>query len=370
MCSVLQPVSCGARSRIPGPKLRFATVDDAIRLRKFVRRQFPALSLMGAVMACGQVTEPVPAAIALSLSASSLTLPAGNTGQVVLTVVPPPTGLRLNLRGLPAGVSGSMSPAFLREGETRSTLTLIADSAARPSDVTLTIEALTPGGDNAGGTLQATAKLNVHVTGCPGYAIPSSCPPFPTGGNNAISGVVLERSKTETRPASGASVWAWVQYPNGNGYSAGRVLTDSDGRYRFSILPNALIVLQTGGAGYDQPCASTVELSGPSATANLEVVAQANPIAETGPAQPALVGVVYETTASGRRPLSGARVYFEVLFEIVAATTTTDELGRYSFCRLPTLAGTVTPVKAGYVTAGRSVSVSGLVEMDMEMKRQ
>ena len=112
-----------------------------------------------------------------------------------------------------------------------------------------------------------------------------------------------------------------------------------------------------------------MQLEGPGATVNIEVVRQADPLVDPDPSPPALVGVVYEMTASGRQPVTGARVYFEWLFETVAATTTTDELGRYSLCRLPGN-GWVTPVKAGYVTTARSVSASGVTQLDMEMKRQ
>ncbi len=226
-----------------------------------------------------------------------------------------------------------------------------------------------------GVTEPASKETTVSVTGggCPGYAIPSSCPPFPTGGSSFITGVVRERSAEATRPVGGASVWAWVQFPD-HGYSAGRVQTNANGEYRFPNLPNALIVMQTGGGGYDQPCAAVFQLAGSSGTADLEVVSDTHPIFDPHPAPPALTGVVYENTASGRQPVPGARVFFETtLFDVVAATTTTDELGRYSLCRLPSLSSFVTPVKAGYITAGTAVSVasgSGVTEMDIELKRQ
>ena len=330
------------------------------------------MSVLGAAaaIACDGVTEPTPGVNAISLSVASLTLAPGTSQQVVVTVGPQAAGVRLTVSGLPAGLSATLSPELLSQGETQSSLIVTADLGASAGDATLTIRAAAGGAENVGSGIQATATLHVRVTGCPGYAIPTSCPPFPTGGNSFISGVVLERTATGTRPKGGASVWAWVQYANGNGYSAGRVQTDANGEYRFPNLPNALIVLQTGGGGYDQPCASVVELAGPSATANLEVVSETNPIVDTDPSPPALRGVVYENTTSGRKPVPGARVFFETLFEIVAATTTTDELGRYSLCRLPSTNTFVTPVKAGYVTTPRSVSVSGVIEMDMEMKTQ
>ena len=329
------------------------------------------MTVLGAagVTSCDGVTEPPPGVNNISLSVTSLTLAPGTSEQVAVTISPQ-TSVRLTLTGMPAGVRATFSPDFLPEGETRSTLTVAADSAAGPSEVTLTLRAVAGGPANSGASIQATTSLRLRVTECPGYAIPTNCPPFPTGGSSVIRGTVVERSRESIRPAAGASVWAWVQYPNGNGYSAGRIQTDSLGVYQFGGLPNALIVMQTAAPGFDQPCASIVQLAGPSATANLELVSQANPIAEADPPRPSLVGTVYEITASGRQPVPGARVYFETLFEIVAATTTTDQLGRYSFCRLPSFDSFVTPVRSGYVTSSRAVSVSGRVEMDLEMKRQ
>lgn len=213
-----------------------------------------------------------------------------------------------------------------------------------------------------------TPVTETPVSGCPGYAIPSSCPPFPTGGNNVITGVVLERTSTGTRPFGPGGVWAFVDLVD-RGYSAGRAETNANGEYRFPLLPNALVILQGGGGKYDQPCASLVELWSSTATANIEIVSEEAPIVDAAPPPPALTGVVYEMTANGRQPVPGARVFVETHMEVVAATTTTDQSGRYSLCRLP-FPSYVTPVKDGYVIAGKSVSITGVVQMDLEMKRQ
>ena len=103
---------------------------------------------------------------------------------------------------------------------------------------------------------------------------------------------------------------------------------------------------------------------------NLELVSRAKPIVDGSPLPPALRGIVYEMTPAGRQPVAGAQVYLEFLFEIVAATTTTDENGRYSLCNLPSSNAWITPVKEGFVTTGRPVTVAGSIEMDMEVKRQ
>lgn len=317
------------------------------------------------MLACGGVTDPAASTSTISLSATSLTLAPGTSQQLDVTVGPRGGGVRLSLAGLPAGLSATFLPEVLSAGETKSSLTLAAASDAPAFDVTLTLSATR----TADARTQATASLGVRVTYCPGYAIPSSCPPFPTGGPNVLTGTVVERAATGTTPLAGVSVWAWVEYPNGNGYSVGRVETNDRGEYRIPNLPAALIVLQTSRPGYDQPCASFTQLTGSSSTANIEMVWQGNARADTNPPPPALAGGVYEVTASGQKPVADARIYFEWGMEMVVATTTTDALGRYSLCRLPAT-GAVTVVKAGYITATRPVSISGVVHMDVEMKRE
>lgn len=333
------------------------------------------LALFGAagLIACDGVTEPASRGIAVSLSVGSITLAPGNRRQVVVTVAPQAEGVRLSVTGLAAGMGAILSPEYLPQGVTQSKLTVSTDSVTPAGDVTLTVSAVR-GAENISGLIQAKAALHVSVTAggggdCPGYALPSNCPPFPTGGSNFITGVVRERSAAGTSPIGGATVWAWVQYPD-HGYSAGGVQTDASGKYRFPNLPDALIVMEAGGGGYDHPCASVFQLGSPSVTEDLELVSDAHPIFDPDPAPPALTGVVYENVAGGRQPVAGARVFFETLFEIVAATTTTDEHGRYSLCRLPSWNSFVTPVKAGYITSSREVSVSGVMEMDIEMTRQ
>ena len=204
---------------------------------------------------------------------------------------------------------------------------------------------------------------------CPGYADPGRCPPFPTGGPNVITSTVLERTRDGTKPLAGARVWAWVQYSNGNGYSAGSVSSDADGNYRFPLLPDAFIVLQTGG-DYDQPCAATLQLSAPGASANIEAVAAAAPIYDPDPPPRSITGVVYENTPNGRHPMAGVRVFVETLSEIVTATTTTDAEGRYSVCRLPSTGTFVTPFLPGYqVKATEVVLGDGVIHLDLEMRR-
>lgn len=331
------------------------------------RRAIAASLFLIAGAGCDRATAP-PDALSVSLSAASLAIAPGDSQAVTVTVVRRSGSALLNVTGLPQGVSATLAPALLTDGETQSTLTLLAEPTAAPGAAIVAVNAVVAGVPSA---MSRGATLSVTVDSCPGYAIPSSCPPFPTGGSRAISGVVRGRTAAGTQPLAGAFVWAWVQMAS-SGYSRGRVETDASGNYRISDLPPALILLQAWSAGYDQPCGSLVELTAPSATADIELVAETNPVVMPEPPAPALYGVVYEDAAGGRKPVSGARVFFETSMDLVAATTTTDEQGRYTLCRLPALSPfqAVTPVKAGYITQATTVSVSGVTQLDLEMERQ
>jgi hypothetical protein len=227
-------------------------------------------------------------------------------------------------------------------------------------------------GDRLAGSY--TAPFSTGTTECPGYAIPSSCPPFPTGGNASISGVVNERTPEGIRPLANATAFAWVELSD-HGYSAGGVRTDSDGRFTIRNLPFAQILLQGGSAGFTQPCARVVNLGSLSDTATIELVAQNRPILETATEPPVVKGVVYETTPQGRQPVGGALIMVDQLGGdgLVSATTTTNEKGEYAVCRVPTTIGSpwIFALKDGYSTTGQAISFGNQSELtlDIEMKR-
>jgi hypothetical protein len=241
---------------------------------------------------------------------------------------------------------------------------------------------VTPGvrdldGDALEGSYSATFVTGVEQdSGCPGFAIPADCPPFPTGGSGTISGVISERTPEGLRPFADATVFAWVQLANGNGYARGGTQSGADGKFTVTLLPPGVIVLEGYAPGYDHPCANTVVFNGGPATENIELVAQSHPMPDAATTRPLIKGVVYETTADGRKPIPGARVFFDPLggMGLVAAITTTDANGRYAFCNVtPGLGGwsqEVDAVKDGYVTNGQVVSVSGNneVQVDIELK--
>jgi hypothetical protein len=232
-------------------------------------------------------------------------------------------------------------------------------------------------GDALEGSYSAAFVTGVEQeSGCPGYAIPSDCPPFPTGGSGTISGVISERTPEGLRPLADATVYAWIQFSNGSGYARGGTQSSADGKFTVTLLPPGVIVLEGYAPGDDQPCANTVVFSGSTATENIELVAQSHPMPDAATTRPLIKGVVYETTPDGRKPIPGARVFFDPMggMGLVAAITTTDENGRYAFCNVtPGLGGwsqRVDAVKDGYVTNGQDVSATGDMELqvDIELK--
>lgn len=232
-------------------------------------------------------------------------------------------------------------------------------------------------GDVIEGSYNATFVTGTQQeSGCPGYAIPSDCPPFPTGGSGSISGVIAERTPDGLRPLADATVFAWVQLSNGSGYARGGTQSDANGNYTVTLLPAATIVLEGYAPGYDHPCANTVIFNGAAATENIELVAQSHPLPDLATTRPLIKGVVYETTPNGRKPIPGARIFFDPLGGdgLVAAITTTDDNGRYAVCNVtsgPFWAQRVDATKDGYQDNGQNVSVSGNaeVQVDIELKR-
>jgi len=207
---------------------------------------------------------------------------------------------------------------------------------------------------------------------CPGYADPADCPPFPTGGDHIISGVVTVRTDQGTQPLANAIVFGWVQRST-NGYSRGGIQTDAEGRYVMDLLPaNATIVLDTYAPGYDQPCAAVVETVTPATTVNIELRAQDSPNFDAAAIRPYLSGVVYEETPTGQEPIAGAHVFFSMLFEINAASTTTDSEGRYRMCSLSMLSPPqlVWATKSGYQVSEQTVFIlPDSTHQDIELKR-
>jgi hypothetical protein len=215
------------------------------------------------------------------------------------------------------------------------------------------------------------------IAGCGGSTVtsptaPVSIPPptglpFPPGttsGPNSVAGVITEMTRQGPRPVSGVSVSAWVDLGR-LGYSYmwanGARASDAAGRYELGNLPDgANVTVQIWKTDYLQQCAApTFTVSGRS-TLDLRVVltasVSADPATVPAPAQGFrnVSGVVYETTAEGKRPAPGAAVDFEPFEDFPAAVTYSDAQGRYLLCGLPdgaaaTLASSITTARVAYV---------------------
>jgi len=215
------------------------------------------------------------------------------------------------------------------------------------------------------------------AVGCGGSAVtsptaPASIPPltgspFPPGttsGPNSVAGFITEMTSQGPRPVSGVSVSAWVDlgrlaysYMWANGARA----SDTAGRYELGNLPDgASVTVQIWKTDYVQQCAApTFTASGPS-TLDLRLVSKASVSADLAtvpaPAQGFrnVSGVVYETTADGKRPVPGAPVDFEPFEDFPAAITYSDAQGRYLLCGLPDgaaakLSASMTTARVAYV---------------------
>ena len=140
---------------------------------------------------------------------------------------------------------------------------------------------------------------------------------------------------------------------DGNSYGLAPASTDADGRYRFSNVPNGVVVLRGDPPHAYQPCAAIAAVSDADGVKDFEVVDSTVTRPETTTDSPTLSGVVYRKTGAGKQPVAGAVIEFEYS-PVIAATTITDKQGRYSLCQLP--AG-----RAGLDVWLNGVSLGGVV---------
>jgi hypothetical protein len=119
-------------------------------------------------------------------------------------------------------------------------------------------------------------------------------------------------------------------------------MADDEGRFLVEQLPEGTAQFLAIAPGYDQPCGVAVPLTGSRATANVEIVWSKAPLPDAPRAPPSIWGGVWEKIGPGNsvlQPVSGARIQYESLRGVVAATTTTALDGRFMMCRLPWLGG-------------------------------
>lgn len=185
-----------------------------------------------------------------------------------------------------------------------------------------------------GGGPEGSAPAPASATSSP----PASPPiPGPTSGPYTVEGEVFS---FETGAIT-APVDLWVQLGTG-GYSYwwahGRLDSDLTGHFEASNLPASQITVFVAREGYEQPCAATHEVRS-DLSIRVELVPSwsldaFNPPRPQLSTEPSVTGVIFEKTASGREPVSGASLWAEHLFEVSMAKTRSDRGGGFYLCRL------------------------------------
>jgi hypothetical protein len=153
---------------------------------------------------------------------------------------------------------------------------------------------------------------------------------------------------------------------NGSGYGMAPAITDVDGRYRFSNVPNGQVFLFGGAPHAYQPCAAIATVSGANSEKDIEILDSAVTRPLTAADSPILSGTVYRSTNAGRQPVAGAAIEFEYPAAIVAQTIT-DAQGRYSLCGLPMGRGGLNVWLDGLPVGGSVVNISGDQVLDFDL---
>jgi len=226
--------------------------------------------------------------------------------------------------------------------------------------------------DGDGDRLDTNYTIDFRTTGCPGYAIPMSCPPIPTGGGSVVSGVVTAWTPDGLKPVAGALVYGWVQTAS-FGYATGAVRTDDEGRFQHPNLPNQKLQLAVFKAGYAQPCAMLIDVTGDNEPVDLQIVLTSNPMEQATTRRPRISGIIYEVVDGVRVPVSGASVYFDAMDDLIAATNISATDGAYALCHLHNLGfgQSIYAWKQGYSIAYTHIDLlpNDDIKFDIELKR-
>lgn len=128
------------------------------------------------------------------------------------------------------------------------------------------------------------------------------------------------------------------------GWAYGELRSDAAGRYETVRLPASSVLIPAYKDHYLQPCVVTVELLEPAhdvevdvelvSPATLDSFAPPRPTLQPGPA---FMGTVFETTPTGKQPISGAYISVDGLggLGLVMATTYSDLAGNFFLCNVP-----------------------------------
>lgn len=173
-------------------------------------------------------------------------------------------------------------------------------------------------------------------------------------------------------------IFGWIDFgvPWG-GMTTGPLLVKADGTYIYSVPMNTVrVFVNPGDIGY-QPCLMTTAITGNVSLDPIYVSDEgqlgANLPRELLDRTPTLSGIVYEQTASGRRPVPNALLLLDAHGgdDLIVGSTRTDADGRYVFCNMSDLPELAIQVGSdgfdGYTTPPR---VGRLTMLDIELKRK
>jgi hypothetical protein len=199
---------------------------------------------------------------------------------------------------------------------------------------------------------------------------------FPVTGSLTLSGEVLANGAG----VEDASVNIWVGRGDGGGFSytwaKGPVESDAAGRFLAPSLLASHVAVFASKTGYEQPCAATARVHSDTYV-RVELVPASSFDALEAPrpqlaVEPWVTGEIYEMTATGRIPVTGAVVWLEDPLGVVFARTRGDGDGSYFVCNvddLPNLAW-LTVVRDGFETVSVGpVNGPDSRTIDIELKR-
>lgn len=178
----------------------------------------------------------------------------------------------------------------------------------------------------------ALFAVAVACTACDG---PPTQPSPPA--QRSLSGVVFQTTSQGRQPVSGVRVLITCDHYATYACDPVEVTSDATGRYSFSDVRQfgvTQVVVPAQPTGLFQACAVHPTIWGET-TEDIELVQAGAP--PTTARSPTLSGVVFEDTATGRRPVSDLHIGFQSLAQSTDshdAATRTDSDGRYRLCNL------------------------------------
>lgn len=166
---------------------------------------------------------------------------------------------------------------------------------------------------------------------------------------------------------AGGRVFYWIESRVG-----GQIPVNSSGRYDITGLAAAPIIRLTWMPGPErlelhQPCPANVAMTASDTKRDIEVVRLGSPGFRYD--SPTLSGMVYETTADGRRPLPHTRVIYSINnWDGFDVYTDTDADGRYIFCRIPRGSGRLGAGDCNDAVFWFPVDVNGDTVVDADLR--